>query len=212
MESLRKRHRLEGEGEQPVAPPALGVRSNNQEGSSRSSGPVLPHAPPPAPPPLAQRSLEHETEMTDATVEQQGESKRRREHPEVPQVTDSSSSESSTDTEMGLVDVCAILCVNSEEEGRREGGPTLLDLAKWDFNKADCPDQMLKIERKFEPLFLIGSPIDSGGGDKEQTRVVLHLAFICELYEIQVPEGRYFLHTHTHIPQTAGISQLCWIS
>ena len=44
--------------------------------------------------------------MTDATVEQQGESKRRREHPEVPQAADSggssSSSESSTDAEMGL--------------------------------------------------------------------------------------------------------------
>ena len=38
------------------------------------------------------------------------ESKRRREHPEAPQAADnsSSSSESSTDTEMGLVDVCTI--------------------------------------------------------------------------------------------------------
>ena len=34
--------------------------------------------------------LEHETEMTDATVEPQRESKRRREHPEVPQAADSS--------------------------------------------------------------------------------------------------------------------------
>ena len=42
--------------------------------------------------------------MTDATVEQQGEAKRRREHREVPQAADSrsSSSDSSTDTEMGL--------------------------------------------------------------------------------------------------------------
>ena len=73
--------------------------------SSSSSGSALP--PPPAPPPLeppslAKRSLEHETEMTDATVEQQG----GREHPEVPQDADSSSSsssssESSTDTENG---------------------------------------------------------------------------------------------------------------
>ena len=57
--------------------------------------------------------------MTDATVEQQGESKRRREHPEVPQAADSSSSssESSTDTGMGLVNVCTILCDNSEAEG-----------------------------------------------------------------------------------------------
>ena len=61
-------------------------------------------------------------------------------------VTSSSSTESSTDTEMGLVDVCTILCVNSDEEGR-----------------------------------LIGSPINSGEGDKEQTLAFLHLAFICEL-------------------------------
>ena len=36
---------------------------------------------------------------------------------------------------MGLMGVCTILCVNSEEEGRREGGPITLDLTKWDFNK-----------------------------------------------------------------------------
>ena len=51
--------------------------------------------------------------MTDATVEHQGKTKRRRERPEVPQAADSSSrssrsSESSTDTEMSLVDVCTI--------------------------------------------------------------------------------------------------------
>ena len=50
----------------------------------------------------------------------------------------SSSSESSTDTEMGLVDVCAILRDGSEAEGRCEGGPITLDLTKWDFSKADC--------------------------------------------------------------------------
>ena len=60
------------------------------------------------------------------------ESTRRREHPEAPQVADSSgsSSDSSTDTEMGLVDVFTIFCENSERatgkpvavaEGR-EGG------------------------------------------------------------------------------------------
>ena len=55
--------------------------------------------------------LQRETEMTDATVGTTG-SKSRREHPEVRQAADSScssSSESSTDTEMGLVDVCTIL-------------------------------------------------------------------------------------------------------
>ena len=52
--------------------------------------------------------------MTDASVEQ-GERKRCKEHPTVPESADSSissSSESSTDTEMGFVDVCTILSEN----------------------------------------------------------------------------------------------------
>ena len=86
-ELQRKRHRPEGEGVQPLAPSASGVRSAYQEGRSSSSGSVLPPPPAPArpplePPPLAKWSLEQETEITDATVEQQGESKRRKEHPE----------------------------------------------------------------------------------------------------------------------------------
>ena len=105
-EPQRKRHRLEGEEGQSLAPP---VSSNYQEGGCSSSGSALPPppAPPPLePPPLEKRGLDQETEMTDATVEQQRESKRRREHLDVPQATDSSSSsssssESSTDTEMG---------------------------------------------------------------------------------------------------------------
>ena len=40
--------------------------------------------------------------------------------------------------------------------------------------------------------------MDSGREDKEWVRAVLHLAFICELYEMQVHGGRYFLHTHSH--------------
>ena len=121
MESSRKRHRPEGEGRQPLAPSASGVRSNYKEGSRSSSGSALP--PPPAPPPLAKRILEQETDMTDETFEQQGESRRRREHPGVPQAADSSgsTSENSTDTEMGLVDVCTILRDNSEVS-ERDGG------------------------------------------------------------------------------------------
>ena len=49
-----------------------------------------------------------------------------------------STSESSTDTQMGLVDVCAVLCVNSQESGLR-CVPVTLDLTQWIFNKADCP-------------------------------------------------------------------------
>ena len=131
--------------------------------------------------------------MTDATVEQQGEPKRRKEHPEMPQAADgsssssssSSSSESSADTEMGLVDMRTILSENSETESRRRGGPVTLDLTEWEFSKADCRNNS-------KPLLLIGSPIDSGRGDKERARAVLHMAFICELYKIQVHGGPVF--------------------
>ena len=46
-EPQRKKHRPEGEGIQPLAPPAS---SNYREGGSSSSGSALP--PPPAPPPF----------------------------------------------------------------------------------------------------------------------------------------------------------------
>ena len=136
-------------------------------------------------------------------------SKRRRENPEVPQATEgsgssSSSSASSTDTEMGLVDVCTILCDNSEAakpvavaEGR-EGGPITLYLTKWDFSIADCRTRSRKLIENSKPLLLIESPIDPGGGDKERARGFLHLALICELYETQLHGGRCFLHALSH--------------
>ena len=99
-EPQRTRHCPEGEGEQPLAPSASGVLSNVLRRYR-----LCQHHRHLEAPPLAKRSLEQETEMTDATVEKQGESKGRGEHPEVPQAADSSSSgsssESSTDTENG---------------------------------------------------------------------------------------------------------------
>ena len=183
------------------------------EGSSKSSrsGSALPPAPPPPPlepPPVAKRSLEQETEMTDATVQQQGESKRRRERPEVPQAAgsrSSSSSESSTDTEMGLVDVCTIHCDNSKAEGRCEGGPITLDLTKWVFDKAHGRNKCRKLVENSKPLLLIGSPIDSGGGDKERARGALwHSSASCTKHNCT---GVGISFTHTHILQTVGNSQ-----
>ena len=207
---------LRAKGRQPLAPPAS---SNYWEGGSSSSGSALPPppAPPPLePPPLEKRGLDQETEMTDATVEQKGEPKRRKELSEMPQAADSSSSsssstESSTDTEMGLVDVCAIFFEDSEAESRCRGGPVTLDLTEWDFSKADCRNKCRKSVENSKPLLLIGSPIGSASmeqpstsrGDKE-ARAVLHLAFICELYEIQVHGGRYFFHTHSHSADSCG--------
>ena len=70
---------------------------------------------------------------------------------------------------------------------------------------------MQKIGRKFETTVAdwitdsasTGQP-STGRGDKEQAQTVLHLAFICELYEIQVHGGRYFLHTHSHSADSWG--------
>ena len=111
--------------------------------------------------------------MTDAIVEQQEEPKRRKEHPEMPQAADSSSSssESSTDTEMGVVDMCTILSENSETESRCRGGPVTLDLTEWDFRKPGCRNKCRKLVENSRPLLLIGSPIDSGRGDKGTSKV-----------------------------------------
>ena len=99
--------------------------------------------------------------MTDATVELKGESKR-------PQAADSSSSsESSTDTEMGLVDVCTILRDNSEA-GKRERVVTVKPVAVAEERERGLvreraagkpvvvPNQMEKIERNFETVVAYG--------------------------------------------------------
>ena len=104
QESERKRHRPEGEGTQPSSATGMKILARRKVGCS--SGSALPPSP---------------AEMTDATIEQQGEPKWRREHLEVPQAADSSSSssssssESSTGSEMRLVDVCTFLTENSEK-------------------------------------------------------------------------------------------------
>ena len=68
----------------------------------------------------------------------------------------------------------------------REGGLVTLDLTTRDFNKADCRTRSRKLKENYKPLLLMGSPIGFDGEDEEQTRALLHLAFICELYEIHM--------------------------
>ena len=54
---------------------------------------------------------------------------------------------------------------NLEGEGRRRGGPVTLDSTMWDLRKVDCRAKCRKLVEKTKPLLLIGSLIDSGGGD-----------------------------------------------
>ena len=121
---------------------------------------------------------------------------------------------------MGLVDVRTILCDNSwaesrervtgkpvavSAESRREGGPTTLDLTKWDFNKADCRNKCIKLVENSKALLLIGSPIDSGRENRERGSALgIHLRVNCTEVGISF--------THTHILQTVGHSQQLRIS
>ena len=195
----RKRHRPEGEGGQRFAPPGEG-RSTVAVPAVRRY--LLRHHH------LNHRHLQNgvrnkRPKLLMQPSNSRRESKRRREHPEVPQAADgrssgSSSSERSTDTQMGLVDVCTILCDISEAEGRCEGGQVTFDLTKWDFNKADCRNKCRKLVESSKPLFVIGSPIDSGQGKKERARGILHVAFILRVVRNTTARGRYFLHAHSH--------------
>ena len=105
------------------------------------------------------QAVDSPPDVTDAPVEQ-GERKRCKEHRTVPESADSSStsssSESSIDTEMGLVDACTTLSENPEAQRRRRGGPVTPDLTTRDFNKADCRTKCRKLVENSEPLLLIG--------------------------------------------------------
>ena len=164
--------------------------------------------------------------MTDATVEQQGESKRCREHPEVPQAADSSSSsssssESSTDTERSLVDVCTILCGTFERatgkpvavaEGR-EGGPVTLDLTKLDFHKADCQTRCRKLIENSKPLLLILLTDRfwwRGRGANKLGRFCSWHSFVNYTKYKCASDGIFFTHIRT--PPRAGSSHQFWIS
>ena len=54
-----------------------------------------------------------------------------------------------------------------------------------------------------------GSPIDSDGEDEEQTRAVLHLAFICELYENTSARGTVFSSHTFALRQELGPANSC---
>ena len=93
------------------------------------------------------------------------------------------------------------------------------DVQPWDF---DRPEQRAKAKRRVtqeKPTILIGSPMctafchlqninfkrmDPERVRKILTRARLHLAFCCELYRIQVAEGRHFIHEHPALATSWG--------
>ena len=80
----------------------------------------------------------------------------------------------------------------------REGGPVTLDLTKWDFNKADCRNKFRKLVENSKPLLLIGSGVDSGGGDEERARGGSALGIHLRAVRNTTAWGSVFLHADSH--------------
>ena len=81
----------------------------------------------------------------------------------------------------------------------------------WDFDIRERREEARRRLLEQKPMFLIGSPMcrafstwqtlnetrrDPELVRKEFTKAMIHLQFMCELYEAQVTAGRYFLHEH----------------
>ena len=84
-----------------------------------------------------------------------------------------------------------------------------LTLTEWDFNTADRRTKYRKWMQNAKPLLQIGSPIDSGGEDKERTRGVLHLAFICVLVRNTTARGSVFLSRTLTVCKQLGTIHSC---
>ena len=81
----------------------------------------------------------------------------------------------------------------------------------WDFDDESSRQRARDLVNKTRPLLLIGSPmctwfstlrnlnkgrVSAKDFEKKFKRACRHLAFVFELYELQVQGGRYFLHEH----------------
>ncbi len=81
----------------------------------------------------------------------------------------------------------------------------------WDFDKLERRQEARRLIEKEKPMLLVGSPMctafcswqvlneykrDPEQIRREWTKAMIHLQFVCELYEMQVKSRRYFLHEH----------------
>ena len=88
----------------------------------------------------------------------------------------------------------------------------------WDFTREDMRRKARKLRDEVGPMFLIGSPpctlfsswqqmynarhnLSEEEARRRRAAGEVHLAFVCELYQAQVDDGKYFLHEH---PQAAS--------
>ena len=82
---------------------------------------------------------------------------------------------------------------------------------RWDFSKSEHRQKARRLVEVEKPMFLIGSPActaysswqqlnntkrDPSVVTRERACADVHLAFVCELYELQQQNRRYFLHEH----------------
>ena len=81
----------------------------------------------------------------------------------------------------------------------------------WDFTFAERRQEARRRVAEQKPMFLVGSPMckafsswqalnaqkrDPHLTHRERVSAMVHLRFVCELYELQASEGRFFLHEH----------------
>ena len=85
------------------------------------------------------------------------------------------------------------------------------DNMPWDLNKKEKRDKVRNIIRICKPTLVIGSPmctafsslqnmnVKTKGSEerkKAMKEAIMHTKFATEIYEMQINEGRYFLHEH----------------
>ena len=81
----------------------------------------------------------------------------------------------------------------------------------WDFDLPERRAAALKLIKQQKPMLLVGSPMctafcrllklsehkrDPEDVKRQYVKAMVHLQFVCTLYELQISEGRYFLHEH----------------